>query len=354
VTSPPSPPGAASSEIDVISPEEMNRFSALLWGIGFLVGLVALLLPHGRSVQAAGWAGVDAFAALVALGTLWRRRAIPMWVNYVLSVLALTAVCLAVVFAHHSPVAFAAGGLFVLPTIFTASFYATRAFLVYLAAQALSSALVLLPSGVPGAPAGWALVVGTTTVVGVVVHVLGRALKRAAVTDPLTGLANRRGLEPVLGRELARCARLGHPLALAVMDLDHFKDVNDAHGHQHGDRLLAEVTRAWRAELRQCDVLARAGGDEFVLLLPSTGVTQALSVLGRLGRATPQAFSAGVASAAPGSSIEDVLREADDACYEAKQRGGGRVVVFAPRPERGPERRPPPAGAEETGTARAC
>jgi len=163
-----------------------------------------------------------------------------------------------------------------------------------------------------------------------VVHILHQALKVAATTDPLTGLANRRALEPVLAREIARCARLGHPLCLVVMDLDHFKDVNDAYGHEHGDRLLAEVSAAWCGQLRSSDVLARAGGDEFVLLLPSTGAAQAVDVLGRLYRATSQPFSAGIALAAPGCSVEDLLRDADDACYQAKQTGGGQIVLAEP------------------------
>ncbi len=323
--------GSAPDPVDaLISPRQVAQFSALLWGIGCLVGILVILLPHGPTVQSAGWAGVAAFAGAVSLWTIWKGVDQPMWINYVLSVLALGAVNLAVVFAHHSPVVFGVGGLFVLPTIFTASFYESRVFLVYLAAQAATSALVMFPSGVPGAPAGWAVMVGTTSTVGIVVHVLQEALKVAATTDPLTGLANRRALEPVLGRELARCARLGHPLCLAVLDLDHFKAVNDAHGHQIGDRLLADVSHAWARELRAADVLARAGGDEFVLLLPSTGADQAVDVLTRLCQATSQPFSAGIAVATPGCTVEDVLREADDACYMAKQSGGGRVVVAEP------------------------
>ncbi len=311
----------------VFSPREVALFSALLWGIGCLIGVLAIALPHGPQVDTAGWGGVTAFAGLVAIWSFWKGDDLPMWSNYVLSVLALAAVNLALLFSHNGPVIFAACGLFVLPTIFTASFYPRHAFLAYLVAQAGTSAAVLLSSGFPGAPAAWALMVGTTTTVGIVVHVLHEALEKAAITDPLTGLANRRALEPVVGRELARCTRLGHPLSLAVMDLDHFKDVNDAFGHQHGDRLLADVSRLWCTQLRESDMLARAGGDEFVLLLPSTGVNQALAVLGRLSGATPQAFSAGVAAATPGCTVEEMLREADDACYQAKQRGGGRVVV---------------------------
>jgi len=321
-------PAPSDAVADTIIPSrQIAQFSALLWAIGCLVGILVIGLPHGPTTQSSGWAGVAAFAALVAVWTLWKGVDQPMWVNYILSVLALGAVNLAVVFAHRSPVIFAVGGLFVLPTIFTASFYDSRAFLLYLLAQAGTSGAVLLSSHVPGAPAGWAVMVATTSTVGIVVHVLQQALKVAATTDPLTGLANRRALEPVLGRELARCARIGHPLCLAVLDLDHFKDVNDAFGHQHGDRLLADVSHAWCRELRASDVLARAGGDEFVLLLPSTAAEQAVDVLARLSRATEQPFSAGVAEATPGNSVEDVLRHADNACYRAKQSGGGRIVV---------------------------
>ena len=331
MTEPEGRPGSAFAVVEtsdgVISAKQMAQFSALLWGLGCLIGVLAVTLPHGPTVQADGWAAVATFAGAVSLWSLWKGADLPDWGNYVLSVLALAAVDLALYFAHRSPVALAVGGLFVLPTIFTASFYSRRAFVCYLAAQAASSAALLFTSGVPGAPAGWALVVGTTSIVGVVVHLLQEALQKAAVTDPLTGLANRRALEPVLNRELVRCARLGHPLSLAVMDLDHFKQVNDAFGHQYGDKVLVQVARAWSEQLRSGDVLARAGGDEFVLLLPSTAVTQALLVLERLERATSQRFSAGLATAGPGCTVEDVLREADGACYEAKQRGRGEVVV---------------------------
>ena len=331
MTEPEGRPGSAFAVVEtsdgVISAEQMAHFSALLWGLGCLIGILAVTLPHGRSVQTDGWAGVATFAGAVSLWSLWKGATLPDWGNYVLSVLALAAVDLALFFAHRSPVALAVGGLFVLPTIFTASFYPRRAFVCYLLAQAATSAWLLFTSGVPGAPAGWALVVGTTSIVGVVVHLLQEALQKAAVTDPLTGLANRRALEPVLTRELARCLRLGHPLCLAVMDLDHFKEVNDAFGHQYGDQVLVQTARAWSDELRTGDVLARAGGDEFVLLLPSTSAAQALTVLERLEQATSQGFSAGLAPACAGCTVEDLMRDADGACYEAKQRGRGEIVV---------------------------
>ncbi len=311
----------------IISTKQMSKFSALLWGIGCVSGELLILLPHGAGENVAGLAVVATFAGAVAIGTFWQGARLSLRGNYVLSLLALAAVTGAVLCAHHSPVADGVAGLYVLPTIFTASFYSTRAFTIYLVAQAAASGAVLLSSGVVGASAGWAVLLGTTVTVGLVVHVLQQALKLAATTDPLTGLVNRRAFEPILSRELHRCARLDHPLCLVVMDLDHFKEVNDAHGHQEGDRLLGEVSRAWSETLRSTDVLARAGGDEFVLLLPSTNRTQAVEMLERLATATDQEFSAGLAVAAAGSSVEDLLRLADDACYHAKQTGRGRVVV---------------------------
>jgi diguanylate cyclase (GGDEF)-like protein len=305
----------------------MSKFSALLWGIGCVSGELLILLPHGHGENVAGLAVISGFAGVVAVGNFWQGERVGTWLNYFLSLLALAAVSGAVLCAHHSPVADGIAGLYVLPTIFTASFYPTRAFVIYLVAQAATSGAVLLTSGVIGASAGWAVLVGTTVTVGVVVHVLQQALKVAATTDPLTGLVNRRAFEPILARELHRCERLEHPLCLVVMDLDHFKEVNDVYGHQEGDRLLGEVSHNWTETLRSTDVLARAGGDEFVLLLPSTDRIQAIDMLDRLGRATSQGFSAGVAVASPGCTVDDLLRLADDACYHAKQTGRGNVVV---------------------------
>jgi len=310
-----------------ISPRQLARFTALLWSIAAAIALVATFVPHGATVNVAGWIGLAAFAGIVAVTELLIGERLPIWPNYVTQILSVLAISIGVEFAHKSAVAFAISSLFLLPTIFAASNYPSFLLLVYLAVQSGVSAGVLLTSGVPGAFAGWVAMAGTTCTVGLVVHVQQKALKVAAVTDPLTGLANRRAFEPMLERELARCERLGHPLSVAVIDLDGFKEVNDALGHQEGDRVLAEMSQAWSGALRPFDVLARAGGDEFVLLLPSTDTVHAVEVLGRLARASAQDFSAGVAIAVPGSRVEDMLRRADNACYAAKHKGRRQVAV---------------------------
>jgi diguanylate cyclase (GGDEF)-like protein len=317
-----------------MSPRQLARFTALLWAIGALLALSAIFLPHGPTVNVKGWSALAIYAAVVASTELLIGERFPAWPNYVTQLLALFGISAGVFYAHRSAVAFGVCSLYLLPTIFAASNYPTPLLGVYLVMQSAASAGVLLSSGVPGDLAGWMAVVGTTTTVGVVVHVQQQALRLAAITDPLTGLENRRGFEPMLARELARCERLGHPLCLAVLDLDRFKEVNDELGHQEGDRILVEMSNAWTNVLRPFDVLARAGGDEFVLLLPSTGPEQATEILARLTAASPQDFSAGVALAGPASRVEDMLRRADNACYEAKHRGRGQIVI-APNVEVG-------------------
>lgn len=154
-------------------------------------------------------------------------------------------------------------------------------------------------------------------------------LERLALTDELTGLANRRAWQEGLERERARAQRHDQPLCVAMLDLDHFKHFNDAHGHQAGDRLLREVTRTWHSQLRATDILARYGGEEFALLLPTGPVQTAEMVLERLRVATPagQTCSAGLAVFNGSETADALVARADGALYEAKARGRDRTVI---------------------------
>lgn len=164
-------------------------------------------------------------------------------------------------------------------------------------------------------------------------------------TDPLTGAANRRHLEHELVREIARAERLHTVLSLAFLDLDHFKQYNDTHGHAGGDRLLQKVVAAWRGALRPTDVLARTGGEEFVVVLPDTGAEQSRAVVERLRELVPdgQTCSAGIAVFEPGETAEALLERADRALYAAKHGGRDRAVLadagtpVQPRERRGPD-----------------
>jgi diguanylate cyclase (GGDEF)-like protein len=146
-----------------------------------------------------------------------------------------------------------------------------------------------------------------------------------ASTDALTGLPNRRAWDAHLVEMLTdeRC------MTVTMLDLDHFKEFNDAHGHPAGDRLLRETAAAWREELRAGDLVARLGGDEFALLLPDCNAANALEVVERLRLRIPgeQTCSAGIATHEPGSPPEALMAQADMALYEAKTAGRNRTCL---------------------------
>jgi len=170
---------------------------------------------------------------------------------------------------------------------------------------------------------------------------LGKALARIqelATRDELTGLANRRRLLELLELERQREARAGQAFSLAVIDLDHFKAINDRHGHPVGDRVLRHFAREALTTIRTCDILGRWGGEEFVLLMPSTRVTLARLGVERLraraeslqvehdGQPVTFTLSAGVVEHRQGESVAETIARADLALYLAKEQGRNRVV----------------------------
>lgn len=166
---------------------------------------------------------------------------------------------------------------------------------------------------------------------GVMLQAIQRAarLERLALTDPLTGLPNRRHLELHLEREIARAVRTRQALAVAAFDLDGLKHVNDTEGHGAGDALLRETTTAWRTRLRAADLLARTGGDEFVLVLPDCGDRESCEETVERIRSTGAPASAGLALWDGAEDIATLLRRADRALYAAKRGGGHRTLVAA-------------------------
>lgn len=156
--------------------------------------------------------------------------------------------------------------------------------------------------------------------------------------DGLTGALNRRGLDEALERELSSVRRKGGPLSVALLDIDEFKQLNDARGHETGDAALTHLADVVREIMRPQDTLARYGGEEFVILLPDTPLEKGVEAMVRLQRELSArfflagedkvfiTFSAGVAQLAEGESGVDVIRRADQAMYLAKRAGKNRVV----------------------------
>ncbi len=157
---------------------------------------------------------------------------------------------------------------------------------------------------------------------------LQEELNHHATHDPLTGALNRRAFALLAEKQVAQAARTGRPLAVLMMDLDHFKRINDTLGHSGGDATLCRFVAVAGDVLRAEDVLCRFGGEEFVALLPHAEAAQAVAAAERLRlafAATGATVSIGVASLRPGEDLEDLLRRADAALYDAKRAGRDRT-----------------------------
>lgn len=179
------------------------------------------------------------------------------------------------------------------------------------------------------APGHWYIAVGLPLVTAFGLQATSdRARQRLmadALTDPLTGLHNRRHLDRRLVEEVAQARRSGAPLSLAVLDLDDFKAINDRLGHDAGDEALRRFADALRAVIRRSDVVARAGGDEFLVIFPDTSRAGAVAVLERLQEQAPHGFSAGVAALAEEADVDALKRLADKRLYRVKRARKGRT-----------------------------
>ncbi len=160
---------------------------------------------------------------------------------------------------------------------------------------------------------------------------LARRLQEEVRVDDLTGLPNRRALREAGPAEIARARRFAQPLVLAILDLDRFRRFNDRHGSPAGDDLLRRITGVWTSELRDIDVLARLGGEEFALILPATGLDPAFDVVERLRGSLTSGLtcSAGIAGLRTDERLEDLLARADAALVRAKRSGRNASVLAA-------------------------
>jgi len=164
-----------------------------------------------------------------------------------------------------------------------------------------------------------------------------RRLRALALVDPLTGAASRRGFDTAAAGALVDAMRTGLPLSLLALDLDRFKTINDRYGHPAGDHVLAATTMAWQAVLRERDLLARIGGEEFAVVCPDATLDKARGIATRLLEATEAlrfdeidpalrvGVSIGIAQTEPGDTLATLHSRADAALYRAKQGGRGRV-----------------------------
>jgi diguanylate cyclase (GGDEF)-like protein len=287
--------------ISPISPHEPTRLLGAIGAVAVLAGLAVWL--WGTRIPAAGYPLFAALGALTASALVARA---------------------------NTP-----GGMmltaFSYPwiAIYAAHFFERRTVMLLGTLICVGFGAGLLIDGLANAGVYWTIVTATTWSICLVLGRLSESLRRQADTDPLTGLLNRGGFLAAAEREHAIAQRSGNPLTLAVLDLDGFKQINDGHGHAVGDRLLVELARCWQQRLRAGDILARHGGDEFVLLLPATSVPAAEALIERLhDERLAVRWSTGVCEWRPHERLEQCLARADERLYGVKH---GMLVARPPR-----------------------
>jgi diguanylate cyclase (GGDEF)-like protein len=311
--------------------------AAAIYASGALIDLVEAFIPGGPAFSFAP--GLAAFAIVTPL--VWTGPRLPRWA---LAPLGPLGVALIAVALGTSPGPGDGAVLYMWPVLWTAFFFGRPGAVAIVASVGVAHgvALYALP-GADGYYDRWVDVMVSVSVVAAVVQVLARRnevlLARVAAearTDKLTGLLNRRGFDEHATLMLAQARRDDHPVAVASFDLDHFKHVNDEWGHDVGDKVLARFASTLQAQSRDVDVVARIGGEEFVVLLPGGDVAAGYAFTQRVrrdlvdgdGSELPAVqASAGVAAGTP-ASIELLLQQADFALYQAKREGRNRTVAY--------------------------
>jgi diguanylate cyclase (GGDEF)-like protein len=309
-----------------------QRALGLLFLAGSLVGAISLLLPHGSRAHDGILWGNTALAVITGAALLL-LPALPSWL--------LQATLAGGTLVITRAVYYGGGDSFyvvwyVWVAAYGFSFLSRRQSAAQVALVAVAYAAVLTHAPGHAPLPRWLTTVATLAITGVFLDALAGRVRRQserleelALTDPLTGLPNRRAWEQQLPGELARAQRDGRPLCLALLDLDHFKAFNDRHGHPAGDALLRDAATAWSRELRAGDLLARYGGEEFVLVLPNCSPDEAAAIADRVRARTPggETCSIGVAPWDGSHPLEELVDRADAALYDAKLAGRDRVRV---------------------------
>ena len=316
---------------DSLRHRQMVRVAALLFGVGSAITAISIVAPHQPQIETQGLAFVAAGGALLTAILLTVGARLPGWTVHVWAAAGTAIVSFGLLFNGERNGG-AAGGdeMYYLWVTLYAAYYLGRwgtAGQLLVIAAAYTTTLVAIDPG-PIGPSRWLTTMGLATGSAVVVRLLSERVERlvgelrhAAATDPLTGLPNRRAFGQRLGHELARARRTGEAFATLLIDVDHFKQINDRRGHAAGDDALVALADVLTRELREIDTVARIGGDEFAVIVPATGVAGALQAAQRLRERAGIPISVGAAVyGIDGHTADELARAADAALYEAKRR----------------------------------
>ncbi|MGH9222598.1 MAG: diguanylate cyclase, partial [Acidimicrobiales bacterium] len=331
----------------------MLRSLMVIWGVSATFFLIVLLFSHPPGDTRTVLLCIDVIAFTVLGMLVVGQERLPRWTPDLCAYLMYVIVG-GVIFTVHegdSPIAF----FYLWLSVHSFYFLPWRRAAPQVAFIAFNYAISLLAIPDQAFPLlRWAVTVLTIVVICTFVALLRARvdalvarLSGAARTDPLTGLRNRRAYDELMTVEVARADRTGHPLALLVIDIDHFKAINDRFGHPTGDAVLRKVAAELERAERRIDVVARIGGEEFVVLLPETDSDGGYLVAERMRHAVHHAFgrdrfevsiSAGVACYPDDAGdAESLFRAADIALLAGKDAGRDCSVVYSgPRLQRSP------------------
>ncbi|MDX6217653.1 MAG: hypothetical protein QOG99_3237 [Frankiales bacterium] len=272
------------------------------------------LTPNAPVTMDLAFAGL---AGALTLG-LWTARRVPRVALHAMVIMWLIGITLGVLFAPNPQGAAGTGVTYTWTLLYTSYFFSERAARGYAATTAVVYLAASLARPYQGVVATWAIVTITCVVGCELLLSMLRQLRVAALHDNLTGQRNRAALVQQGADAIRTGRRRDRPLTVALLDLDHFKQINDARGHAAGDAVLQQVAQHWTSQLRAGDTLYRSGGDEFVLLLPDTREEQAAGLLNRLRDGSPTAWCFGLAEVGADDDLDDALARADRRLYAAK------------------------------------
>lgn len=304
---------------------------ALLYAVGGLTTLLVLALPHPTSLQVPVMVALSSASPFIGLAIYLLRHRIPSgaypWLLATGTVIITILTTAAGGYAEMVSFSFFYMWIVVYAVLFFSPLGIAVQVGLAMAGYWAVSTLYDDSSGDLLTPLEPMILVSIIATTATVCAQLARA-REASEIDPLTRVANRRGLDHVLDLAMQLAERVEPRLNVAMIDVDHFKTINDENGHAVGDQILQQLTTAWRPLLRPEDSIGRRGGDEFLVVLPGCTTADAAVILERLRTAAPGGVtcSIGAAHRRAGDSASMLVSRADAALYEAKRRGRDRVV----------------------------
>lgn len=307
------------------------RAMALLWLVGGITSLLVVVLPHPPTLHREVLLAIGLVAPLKAAVIYRLREVLPRRI-YPWLLGTGTGVTTALVAAGGGGTASVSFSFFYTwVVIYALLFFPPITAGVQLVGAALAYGIVLWSMDSFGSGSFTAVeptVLGAVIATTCMVVLLLSNAREASEIDPLTHVANRRGLDRRLAEAMEQAEKHPDPLVVALIDIDHFKQINDEQGHDAGDRILRELVRRWTPLVRAGDTIARFGGDEFVIVLPACSLPDADAVLHRLRQAAPDGVSCSLGSAVfrPEDSASLVISRADAALYDAKRLGRNQLA----------------------------